>query len=1654
MVLVFVVISLVYSGKHGRTSKHWKSERSSLSPKGVATGGQDKGAASWGQYKETKTGSQNKSRVWRVDGTGGDEMGPPEAVPTVTLVGANLRSLGRSGDSKVEDHMFARGEEIAATLQEHNVDVAMVQEHKVSHRGLDLQTSFGNYSVLLSCSKRRWGGVGVFVHKELAKGIKYVQYLSPRLMWLAGTFRGYDLIIIPGYGPTLPRQAESGRYAEEVEAAIKKARKMFPSARVIYGTDFNGRVGRAGGRNDSDFKGVLGPYIGSSERNANGITLLQLAMDTGMVIANSIMPPPPPGTPEHDHIDQQWRGTFYMAKSRGEFAYTPDHMLVSASLVDDGSVLQCYVHARMFTETCSDHRPTVLVLKGKQAAVASEPSEKSKQPPRRDFAAMKDAKVNATVGKFMDDNLDPNMTYTEFVELAQEAADALLPEAPRTKTRVKGWFASNAKVMTTLLYEKRNAYDRYRDQPSDVETHEAFKRASNRLRDKARVLQSGFWERVGKEMAAAYQHGPGHFYETMKKEVGNKTTSVGSGVVGDEVSLDQVTEHFQKLLNPEESEDVVAARRLDALAMIGRLKDCSGVGCEKLTAVITLEELEKCLAACKDGKAVGIDAIPAEFLKGKGMAKSRAFVVNLLNGYLVDGKVPDELKDSILVPLYKGKGSKADLNNYRGLALLSHISKLFERILCTRLVVYFDSIEGANPNSQFGFMAGRGVADAILIDRLVTANALDKGVPLYKVYVDFVKAYDRVDRELLWKVLEKRKVPAVIISLIRSFHEGASAAVRVDGSLAEPFTLSVGLKQGSSLSPLLFNIFLGAIMEEVQQQFSARSHRLGVPMKQGVDSGFLEYSDPTVEVATHYLTEILFADDMAMLAMCHADLQAMVDVLDVVVRTFGQEISVGKTEVVVVVKQPLPKEGKEWVKHAPITVMRYGAKEIDGRSVEGMYPVTLKEVYSFKYLGSRTNARGTLADEVDAREQAMCMAWSTLKARVFLNMGLSLTARFEVYNAMVLSAGMYASAVAHHTKAEVARLDARHFGFLRQMVNGATYSSGKEEVIVKAAAQGVCIIPMELLMQQAQLRFAAHVERHHQRDGEIGPYLPRVIAHSSIAIPGNEAWGTKSGVLREEPITPSGYRAGLARAYEAFGGNKYGTFDAMAQDKIWWKEFVNIQGLVFAMTNWLVFRFGKRVDKRVLDYEKVAPILMAIDEETGDGWEPVLAVRPVASVEDAHSMPGEGDAEVEGSRAQEGLPVAEAVALLVPNASQSRRGLSRAQRKEERGVIGQARRKLAEAAAVAFRAAEAAAAKARKQAEKAVIEEKRRLAKRIAKEAAHIALVEEGIALYLGDITAELWDKGYRPCHHLRWTKQSEGRLLITHFSADGEEKRVWWFIPKEGDYVMPQFADAPVIHRVYVDELDRTAAIPATPEQVVQSPLALSPSYPVGTLLLLDLLVPASPALGQQHRGGNLEGGVGAEPGRRLHVMEDESEEESLADNSEDDRSLAEERGMGGSDRDTVGEVSDDPAESDEGGIRAKVLLKPRPGDFLGAGVVLIDYDDKVTLAAWKRGLIRRLRRKSLDPWTMSGAGVASARGAVVEPGTSVSYRLVGSRIECGEGLRKRRIEVTVGDGEGITSHQEKKRRRHVLRMRKACKAGRAAAREADGYEADMEWL
>ena len=224
---------------------------------------------------------------------------------------------------------------------------------------------------------------------------------------------------------------------------------------------------------------------------------------------------------------------------------------------------------------------------------------------------------------------------------------------------------------------------------------------------------------------------------------------------------------------------------------------------------IKAEEVKKALKKMKNGKAAGPTQVTADLLKAGGdfCAEELAAICRRV---AEEEKPPDDWKDSWTSPIYKGKGDALLCEKHRGIRLLEHAMKVYEKVLEGRLreILQIDS-------RQFGFMSGKSTIDAIFILRQLQEKYREKKRKLYHVFVDLEKAFDCVPREVIEWALRRQRVPEKLVRMVMLLYEGTTSRVKTVVGKSEKFKIGVGVHQGSALSPLLFI----AVMEEAIKEF-------------------------------------------------------------------------------------------------------------------------------------------------------------------------------------------------------------------------------------------------------------------------------------------------------------------------------------------------------------------------------------------------------------------------------------------------------------------------------------------------------------------------------------------------------------------------------------------------------------------------------------------------------------------------------------------------------------------------------------------------------------------------------------------------------------------------------------------------------------------
>jgi hypothetical protein len=279
------------------------------------------------------------------------------------------------------------------------------------------------------------------------------------------------------------------------------------------------------------------------------------------------------------------------------------------------------------------------------------------------------------------------------------------------------------------------------------------------------------------------------------------------------------------------------------------------VGNEYLNANITYDEVNMIVKRLKNCKAVGIDKIPNEVLKNDSII---IILCQLLNLCFKTSLVPSCWLSAIINPIPKSALNDEFVPlNYRGISLLSTISKVYSAVLNHRLVTYIESLNLIG-DEQTGFRKSQSCADNIFALSSIVKNRLENGIATFVAFIDFEKAFDWVDRKLLMYKLFNLRVDGKLYLAIDSLYNNTNSCIKLNSIFTEFFETISGVRQGDNLSPTLFNIYINDLITDI--------NNLG----KGVNLGNLNLN----------LSLMLYADDLLLLSENEKGLQDELNMLD------------------------------------------------------------------------------------------------------------------------------------------------------------------------------------------------------------------------------------------------------------------------------------------------------------------------------------------------------------------------------------------------------------------------------------------------------------------------------------------------------------------------------------------------------------------------------------------------------------------------------------------------------------------------------------------------------------------------------------------------------------------------------------------------------
>ena len=162
---------------------------------------------------------------------------------------------------------------------------------------------------------------------------------------------------------------------------------------------------------------------------------------------------------------------------------------------------------------------------------------------------------------------------------------------------------------------------------------------------------------------------------------------------------------------------------------------------------------------------------------------------------------PQDWKRAVFIPIPK-KGNAKECSNYHTIAFISHARKVMIKILQARLQKY---VNCELPGFQAAFRKGRGTRDQIANICWIIEKAREYQKSIYFRFIDYTKAFDCVDQNKLWKILQEMGIPDHLTCLLKDLYPGQEATVRT-GHETDLFQIAEGVCQGCILSPCLFNV--------------------------------------------------------------------------------------------------------------------------------------------------------------------------------------------------------------------------------------------------------------------------------------------------------------------------------------------------------------------------------------------------------------------------------------------------------------------------------------------------------------------------------------------------------------------------------------------------------------------------------------------------------------------------------------------------------------------------------------------------------------------------------------------------------------------------------------------------------------------------------
>ena len=769
-------------------------------------------------------------------------------------------------------------------------------------------------------------GVGILIAKEVKNSLREWEAISSRIITARFKSTARNVTVINAYAPTnLAGEDIKDQFYEQLQAVINKVPKRDLS--ILLG-DMNAKIGS----DNSGLERVMGKH-GLGVMNDNGRRFTEFCAFNSLVIGGSLFP-------HKDVHKATWISPDRVTENQ------LDHITINrkfrTSMLD--------VRVKRGADIASDHHLLICQLRLKLKAAKKLQSATGF---RYNVAALQSkAKLDSfrisLQNRFevLEDSVDLDTQWNNTRDMFLSTCKETLG---KKNSRRKPWISDETwrKVETRReMKEKRNhsntEVEKVASEREYTEAEKEVKRSTRR--DKRRYVE----DLATQAEEAAEKRNSRELYRITKQMAGKMSSydapvksKSGAVLTTEDSQLKRWAEHFREVLNrpePEERPDIPAT------------------ACDPRIRIDTpsKQEIREAVKRLKANKAPGPDGIPPEAFKADISTTVEALHKVFTNIWEKED-IPTEWKTGHLVKLPK-KGDLGNCNNWRGITLLVIASKVLTRVILARIK---DSIDKKLRQNQAGFRPERSCTDQTATLRIIVEQSVEWNSPLYLCFIDFMKAFDSLDREVMWELLKHYGVPQKLINIIMALYDSCQCCVIHRGKLSPAFSVNTGVKQGCLLSPIIFTLAVDWIMKQ-----STRG-RNGIQWT------------PTTQ-----LHDLDFADDIVLLTQSFAHLQEKTAKVEEEAAKQGLKINVGKTKTL-----------RLGHKHA--TPIKIGDE-------------VAEDVSTFTYLGSVIAQSGGAEEDVEARIRKAQTAFSMLNT-VWRSNLIRRKTKLRIFNSNVKSVLLYGS---------------------------------------------------------------------------------------------------------------------------------------------------------------------------------------------------------------------------------------------------------------------------------------------------------------------------------------------------------------------------------------------------------------------------------------------------------------------------------------------------------------------------------------------------------------------------------------------------------------------------------------------------------------------